>query len=297
MTGIKQLEIFTKVIDENSFTVAAEALFMSQPAVSWQIKRLEEELKTELIKRKDKNIELTETGKIFYTSAKEIVGLYRQTLASIDSYNNCNWGKLIIGASTVPGQFILPKVITQYAYDFPQTHLDIIIKNSSEILAKLANAEIDIALVGCEKNISGIHYDAWLEDEIVAICGKDFPAPNVLTQEDFKDLPFILREDSSGTEMTIKKELLRIGIDLEHLNKTISIYGNTGVISLVEANAGIAFISKNAIQKSLNSGDIRQLEIENLKITRPLYIAYRKTEHPMPHIITMLKLLKSTNLN
>ena len=169
MTSLKQLNIFANIVEKGSFTAAAESLFMTQPAISWQIKKLEEDLEVSLFKKKDRNLELSEAGEIVYRAAKEMIGVYNHVLNTIESYKNMNKGRLIIGASSIPGEYILPHLLYEFSEAHDKLEIKMQIGASVDILERLSASQIDIGIVGTQKSQPDIEYIPWLEDEIIAV--------------------------------------------------------------------------------------------------------------------------------
>jgi len=291
VTGIKQFEIFNLVVENQSFTRAAKILFMSQPAISWQIKRLEEDLGVPLFIRREKELELTEAGEVFFQASKQICGIYRQTCTTIASYSQLKWGHLIIGASTIPGEYILPSWLPQFHKKYNNLNINIIIGPSGEIIEKLINNEIDIAMVGAKLPHQDIKYYPWLEDEIIMVGSSDMPSK--IKAEDLKKYILIKREEASGTQMVINKALANVGLNESFFAGTLSIASNNAIISLVKKKAGVAFISHFAADEAILSGKVKRIRVPKLNIKRHFYIVLRNDDFLPPP----LKVLKDNLLS
>lgn len=196
MINYKHLLAFVTVVRKKSFTVAAKELYMTQPAISWQIKNLENEIDLVLIERKERGTKLTEAGKQFYIYAEKIIKAHEQLLEEMKQLKCMEKGKLIVGASTVPGEYILPAYMSSFKDTYPTTEVEIVTGSSESIVEDLINEDIHIGVVGMKINDSRITSKAFKKDKVVLIVRKNHPL-TLLEKVHAKDLlkyPLVVRE-------------------------------------------------------------------------------------------------------
>lgn len=273
--------VFLTVVENLSFSKAAEELFISQPAVTNHIKELENKLNVSLFDRVGNKIHLTKAGKLAYNHLKKIRQLYRELEFDLEMLNETYKGTLRIGASSTISQYLIPKVIAAFYKRYPEIELYLLNGNSFEMELKLLENEIDLALVENESSQSGIHYIDFLDDEIIIVAGCKtlYSKRKLISLADLQQIPIILREKGSGTLQVIQNSLLKQNIILDKLNIFIHL-GSTETIKNFLCNFdGIAFVSDKAIVKELQLKEIQQINIKNFTINRKFRIALRQGHH------------------
>lgn len=276
MSSIKQIRAFIMVADLKSFTGAAEALYMTQPAVSSQIKSLEEHLGISLIERKDKQVELTEAGKYFYLEAKNIIIAYERSLEVIDEFRGLKRGRLSIGASTIPGEYIIPRYIGSFRKLYPGIEISLTVGDTGSVLDMLLARRIDLGIVGAKLDIEKVDFDPFWRDELVLISATDREIPGEISWNDLSRFDFIMREKNSGTRMTLKKIMAGFGMTEKDLRIVIELGSTQAVITAVAADLGVGIVSKWAAREALKAGSIKKVKIKEAKLQRELYIVTLK---------------------
>jgi DNA-binding transcriptional LysR family regulator len=298
MTSLKQLSIFSTIVEKGSFTAAAEHLFMTQPAISWQIKKLEEDLEVSLFKKKDRNLELSEAGEIVYRAAKEMLGVYNHVLNTIENYKNMNKGRLIIGASSIPGEYILPKLLCQFSDEHDKLDIRMQIDASVNILEKLNAAQIDIGIVGTKRALPDIEYIPWQEDEIIAVTGiNNTEIPEKAELSEMIKYTMVGRGVQSGTRIAIDHALEKENLSIDSFPKYVSITTTQGLLNAVAAGMGFAFVSRWAAEPMIKRKQLREIQIKKLTIKRTFYIAKWKTPYPVPGVDAFAKFLLNPEIN
>jgi len=293
MTNLKQLDILVKVIETGSFTAAAEQLFMTQPAISWQIKKLEEEMDVNLFKKRDRSLILSEAGEIIYRTAKEILSIYDHAMNAIGDYKLLSTGKLAIGAGTVPGEFILPHLLPKFLDKHPGIDLQLTVDDSQTIIEQLTAAKIDIAIVGSKSNTPGVCYEPWLEDEIICVTSaQNTTIPENCGLHNLLKYTMVGRGGKSGTWATISKALAETDISIDSFASYIPVSTTHGMIATVAAGLGFAFCSRYAAQHGLENGGLKEIKISNFNIKRNFYIARWETPYPIPPVESFVELLR-----
>ncbi|MGI5824360.1 MAG: selenium metabolism-associated LysR family transcriptional regulator [Bacillota bacterium] len=297
MTSLKQLSIFASIVEKGSFTAAAESLFMTQPAISWQIKKLEEDLEVSLFKKKDRNLELSEAGEIVYRAAKEMVGVYSHVLNTIKNYKDMNKGRLNIGASSIPGEYILPHLLYSFSEEHNKLEIKMQIDASVNILEKLSAAQIDIGIVGTKKALPEIEYFPWLEDEIIAVTAAgNQEIPDKATLADMVKYTMVGRGVQSGTRIAIDQALDKENLSIDSFPKYVSITTTQGLLNAVAAGMGFAFVSRWAANPMIKQGSLKKIDIKKLTIKRNFYIAKWKTPYPVPGVDAFAEFLLNADI-
>lgn len=271
-------EVFLAVAENLSFSKAAEALFISQPAVTKHIKELESRMNSALFERKGNKVYLTKAGKLAYLHLKQIKQQYHELEFELGRLNDDYKGSLRIGASSTISQYLIPAVLADFHRRFPQIKLDLFNGNSFEMEQKLLQNEIDLALVENDSSQANIRYHDLLNDEIVVVAGTNsaYGKRKNLTLVDLQQIPIVLRERGSGTLEVIQHALSKLKISLEKLNILIHLGSTEAIKNFLVNFEGIAFVSEKAIDKELQLKSIVRLTVKELAILRRFRIAIRQ---------------------
>jgi len=272
--NLRQLEVFLWVAELKGFTKAAKRLYMSQPAVSFQIQSLEEFLGVKLFWRNEKNVILTEAGKLLFEQAKQIVDQFYKIKSVINDLKELKTGSFTIGASTIPGEYVLPKLIGNFHRQFPGIQINVRIAGSAQVETWLLNREIDLGF--CGTSISGKEIEClpFLTDRLVLIAPPDhyWEAGEEIKVNDLIKEKFVLRESGSGTRKTFEASLAGSGISKEQLSVVMEIGSTRAIIAAVEAGLGVSVVSSLAAREPLLLGLIKEIPVHNLDLNRKLYV-------------------------
>ncbi|OPX91226.1 selenium metabolism-associated LysR family transcriptional regulator [Pelotomaculum sp. PtaB.Bin117] len=271
--NFKQLESFLWVAELQSFTKAARQLFMSQPAVSFQIKALEEDLEVILFKRGDKKMVLTDAGQLLYQEARQMFRHYQKIKAGMDDLKGLKTGHLIVGAGTIPGEYLLPLLIGDFKKKYPGIQITLKVSGSGQVERWVREREIDLGFTGVLAESQDIECRPWLQDELSLIVPPAHPWVNLgaVKVSDLKSETMIFREKGSGTRRTIEEKLAEHNIVLEQIPQGIELGSSRAVITAVEAGLGISIVSKYAVRESLELGRVREVRIDDFDFNRYLY--------------------------
>jgi len=284
MLDYRQLLAFVNVVEGGSFTQAAKALFMTQPAISWQIKSLEQELELQLLERKERNIELTEAGRLFYAHARKIVRQYEEAINEMEQFKGLEKGHLKIGASTIPGEYILPTFIGNFKNCYPGATITMQIADTGAIIDMLLAGEIHLGIIGAKLKESKLVFQPFYRDEVVLIAGLGHPlaGKDSISLEELKGQNFVAREKTSGTWMVVEEKLHEVGLRSQDLNIIMEIGSTRAVITAVEAGLGLSWVSRLAVKDALQIGLVKELSVEGFSIERPLFLAHNKKKTLRP---------------
>jgi len=282
---LRTLEIFCKLAENKSFSQTAEELHLTQPTVSFQIRSLEKYYGTRLIERTTRGLSLTPQGKILNEYAKKILTLNRQAKENLTEINGLKCGELLLGASTIPGEYILPKRLKSFQKKFPQIKISLKISDTEKITEEVLEKKLDLGIVGSKIKHRDLIYDEFVEDEIVLIGpseGKWKRLKN-LTLEDLKKEPLLIREKGSGTRKTMLDVLAKENIYPEDLNIVMELGSTEAIKSAVETGLGISFVSRWAVEEEIKLKKLKIHSIPNFTINRYFYVVLNR-KHFLPKI-------------
>ena len=274
---LQQLRILKAIAVEKNFTKAASHLYVSQPALSKQIKILEKNLNTILINREYNQLSLTENGKILLQYAERILALCEESCRALIDVKNGERGHLTVGASQTIGTYLMPRILALFAQNYPQIGLNVQI-NSSRIIAKqVINRKIDIAVVGGEITDALNHnltIEPFVYDELQLIVSKSHPfaKKKIINKEDLYCLDFITLNSNSTIKKFIDSILIQNQIEINQLKIILQLNSIEGIKTAVSLGLGAAFVSSSAIEKELQLNRIKVIKIEKISITRKLSI-------------------------
>lgn len=261
-----------------SFSEAAKKLSISQPAVSFQIHRLEQELGIRLIDRSQKALTITEAGKQLLHFAESVKKQYQELQYDLEQLREGIEGELIIGASTIPGEFLLPSLLGEFKALHPAITAEVIISDSLHMISCINDNVYEVGFCGIKPEEKDLDYFKIGEDEIVLIVPPEHPfaQKKQIAVTELQGEPLIIREKTSGTQQSLDMLLRQHGFDISVLTPHLVLGTTQSIISAVETGMGIAFVSNLAIKKSLKLGLIKQLSIEGLSLRRDFYCVYHR---------------------
>ena len=251
--NLKQLEAFVQVSESGSFSKAAKELFLTQPTISAHISSLEKELNVRLFIRNTKEVSLTDDGKDLYRYAKQITDLEKAIEERF--YMDSDDGKhfITIAASTIPAQYLLPKVLMCYRERYPKEQIKIMETDSSEVVTQVVDHMVDVGFTGTVLEKKHCKYIPFYKDEL-AVITPDTPEYRILKEQNRDDIdwirrkPLILREEGSGTRKEAEKQLKNAGISMETLDIVASIANQETIKKSVKQGMGITVLSRLAAE-------------------------------------------------
>lgn len=290
----RQLESFCAVVRYQSFTKAAEKLYISQPTISTHIRMLEQEFNSRLIIRTTKNIEITPHGKELFAYAQKIFTLKNDLIQKWSEENK----KIIrIGASTIPADYILPEVLPLFCQKYPDIQLHIHQNDSGNILQSILNGKFTIGMVGMKSFEKELDFVPFFHDEIVMITPKQENflhfSQKAFNQDDLISLlkkeTIILREQGSGSKKRLESYFEQINLSEKSLNIIARLNDQESIKKLVASGLGISFISAKAITDADN---LLTIKLPENNLTRSLYFAYHKDYILKEHILSFIKFVQ-----
>ncbi len=271
-------EVFLAVAEHLSFSKAARALYISQPAVTRHIKQLESKLDVALFQRVGSRVYLTPAGKVAFNALKTIRQQYAGLSFALGELNDSFRGTLRIGASSTISQYVLPSALAAYNQRYPKIKVTVFNGNSFEMEQKLLSNDVDMSLVENHSGNSGLRYLNFMEDEIVPVArfGGALVKTSPLKLADLLHLPLVLRERGSGTREVLEQMLTKQGVNLSKLNVLIHLGSTEAIKSYLTNSEGIAFLSRKAVVKEFQLKLLQEVVVSGFFLTRNFRMALRQ---------------------
>ena len=288
-----RLKVFRTVADNLNFRQAAEALYLTQPAVTLQIKALEEELGVPLFDRTENRVVLTEAGRILLKHAKKVEALTAAARHELAQLVGEEEGDLSAGASTTISQYLLPKLIGEFQISNPKIRLSLLGANTEKIVSGVLDGTLAIGLIEGPSLHRDLGEEPFVADEIVVIVpSKHEWVGQHVEAEQLLKAPLILREKGSGTRRVVETALKAAGIQMKHTRTVMELDSTEAIKSAVEAGLGVGFVSRRAIQKELKLDTLREVHITKLSMQRTFAIIYPQGPEPRGAAGAFLRFLR-----
>ena len=290
----RQLAAFCAVVERRSFSQAAERLGVTQPAVSLQVRALEERLGRRLIDRSGRRVEPTEAGLRLYRSAQRLLSVEEQLLADLASDDGELRGLLAIGASTGPGAHLVPLLLCDLARAHPAVRVALTIADTQAVIDAVAERELELGVVGALRRHRSLVFEPLARDEIVLAVPPDHPsAGRELTVEALRGETLIVMQEGAGVRQVIEDELRRAGLRLRDLESKLELGLQESVKSAVAAGYGVAFISRTAIEAELAAGTLATARVAGVEASRQIYVVRPRGRVPSRAAEAFLELASS----
>jgi DNA-binding transcriptional LysR family regulator len=271
----KQLAAFCAVVERRSFSQAADQLGVTQPAVSLQIRSLEQRLGQQLLDRSGRRVEPTEAGNRLYRGAQRLLALEQQLLQELGEDKEGELaGRLEIGASTGPGGSVLPMVLAEFQRLNPEVHVALTVSDSHAIVEQVGRRELELGIVGIGGRHRGVSFEPFYRDDVVLAVPPDHPrAGKTLSLEELKAEPLVLMQEGAGVRQMIDDELRDLGVRLRDLNVKLELGLQESARAAALGGFGATFISRIAIEDDLAAGRLAVARVEGLEPARDVQLA------------------------
>ena len=277
---IHQLKIFVSVYKNKSFTRASEELLISQPTISDHVRNLEADLDVKLFDRLGRTIVPTREAEILFPKACQVLDDIENIEAAMQAASTEVKGKLIFGASTIPGTYILPLEAYTFKQQYPDVFFEIIIEDSSKITNLILNHDLLCGIVGARVESDRLEFKPLIEDELILVAAKGLIDKKSIQLKDIFTIPFLLREKGSGTRQTLEYSLeYHLGekyTDVNNLNIVASLGSTGAIIQALKAGLGASILSRIAVQEELANGSLVEIPIKKLQMKRKFYLVRLK---------------------
>lgn len=290
----RRLQVFYSVAKHLSFTKAAEALHMTQPAVTFQVRQLEEQFNTRLFDRTHNRINLTEAGERVYHHAKQIFELYSRMESEVRELTGEVSGVVIVGASTTVAEYMLPSLLGAFKRKFPDVIIRLQVSNTEGIVACVEHNAIDLGVVEGPVSNKSLVVEICRIDRLVAVLPKDHALAGSanLPVADVLKHPFIAREEGSGTREVTFDYLRGAGLDPANLTVVMELGSPESIKGAIEAGMGISILSRSTIDKELQLGTLACVELEP-RLERPFSFVHQKQKFRVRAIEELLDFARS----
>tara|TARA_R110002049_G_scaffold124479_1_gene280023 strand:- start:103355 stop:104284 length:930 start_codon:yes stop_codon:yes gene_type:complete len=254
----RRLQVFYTVARLLSFTKAAETLHMTQPAVTFQVRQLEDHFDTRLFDRTHNRVALTEAGRKAYEYAEEIFSLYAEMENTVKELTDDVSGALTMGASTTIAEYMLPALLRGFTVEFPDINLRLKVSNTEGIVSMVENSMIDLGVVEGPVANKNLLVEVCRIDQLVVVVppGHEIAQRPSIPLEDVMEFPFICREEGSGTREVIMDHMVKLGLDRNNLNVSLELGSPESIKGAVEAGMGISIASLATLEKELKLGTL-----------------------------------------
>src|SRR6266540_6896870 len=268
----RQLAAFCAVVERKSFFQAAERLGVTQPAVSLQIRSLEQRLGRQLLDRSGRRVEPTEAGLRLYASAQRLLAAEEHLLEELEADDEgAVTGRLELGASTGPGGSVVPVLLCDFQESHPDVRVRLSVSDTQTIVEQVADRELELGIVGAGRRHRGVTFEPFFRDEVVLACPAGHAsAGKTISIEQLRHEPLIVMQEGAGVRQVIEDELRKAGTRLRDLDVRLELGLQESVKSAVEAGHGVTFISRTAVEPELAAGTLAAARVKGLEPSREI---------------------------
>ena len=295
--SFRELEIFCKVVELESFSKAAEAVFLVQASVSERIASLEKKIGTRLLDRLGRKVIPTAAGELLHKHATLLLEMKEAAQLEIESFLGLEQGEISMGGSTIPGEYILPDLIGRFNKKYPHLLVQLNIADSSEIENRILAGELEIGVIGSKSTRANLLCQKLWEDELVLAVPVRHPwaRRKAISLHELRKTPFILREEGSGTLKILAAYLRDSGEDGTKALKVSARFGSsTAVKEGIKSGLGLSILSARAIDTEVKAGVLKALKVKGLLMSRSFFLIRNKLRIASPACKTMLDFLLTT---
>jgi DNA-binding transcriptional LysR family regulator len=270
----RQLAAFCEVVERRSFSEAAARLGVTQPAVSQQVRSLEERLGTQLLDRSGRRVEPTEAGLRLYRGAQRLLALEEQLLEDLAEPDAPLRGTLEIGASTGPAANVLPLLLCRFQRENVELRVHLSVSDTQSVVELVAERRLQLGIVGAARRHRSVAFEPFFRDEVILACPPGHPfAGSTVDLDELRAGPLILMQQGAGVRQMLEDELRKDGRRLRDLDAPLELGLQESVRSAVQGGFGVAFISRRAVETELAAGTLAEARVRGLDLARDIYIA------------------------
>jgi len=293
----RQIEAFVAVYRYRNFSRAGKVLYLTQPTVSSHINDLENELGLKLFDRSSRDVIPTKAGDIFYQYAVNLLETRDKAVFLLNKYSKHIGGRLEIAASTIPSQYLLPKVIKAFNKEYPNICFLIKQAGTMEVITEIVGRKYQIGIVGTRLDGDRLEYEVLAQDKLVLIASSDYPAAwtenRSISWQDLLEQPVILREQGSGTRREFETVLREKGLDPDSLKVIAEMNSTEAIIQNVKEGLGVAVVSSLSVQEDLRLGLLKAYDIEDWQLVRNFYLVTYRNQPLSPNVAAFREFILS----
>ena len=281
---LRALEVFCKIVELRSFSRAAEAVLLTQPTVSGHIKALETELGLKLFDRAGKTVTPTRAGEILHGYARRILALREEAQQAINEHKGGLSGHLAIGGSSIPGAYILPPLVAAFKRGHPEVTIRLHVSDSRDVVRGVIEGTYEVGMVGARFEEGRVHYQPFAQDELVLAVAASHPwaGRGTVRLTELSGESFVMRERGSGTRKVMEEALAAHGVEPASLRVVLEVTGNEAVRQALKAGAGIAVISRRAIEDDIRCKVVTALRIHGVRLLREFFLVTHRSRSRSP---------------
>jgi DNA-binding transcriptional LysR family regulator len=273
----RRLQVFNAVAKHLSFTKAAEALFMTQPAVTFQIRQLEEHFNTRLFDRAQGRISLTAAGEVALEYSARILAMAAELDTRIKEMSGQMAGPLLVGASTTIAEFLLPQVLGEFKSRNPGVVPRLFVANSEMVQDRVAERTLDLGFIEGDSHLPSLATDVCCDDELQVVCARSHPLAKLTsaTPKSLTEHAYVGRESGSGTREVIDRYLQQVGVPVDSLTVFMELGSPEAIKGLIATGLGFAIMSRASVAKEVRLGELVQIPFSP-RLVRSLSVVYPK---------------------
>ncbi|NMM50073.1 LysR family transcriptional regulator [Marinigracilibium pacificum] len=289
---LHQLRVFAAVAEQQSVTKAAESLFMTQPAVSIQLKHLQDQFDVPLTEVIGRKIHITDAGEELAVLAKEILDNVDEIQVKMSALKGVTAGKLKLGVVST-GKYFMPHFISEYHEKYPEVKLIVDVSNRRKVLSSLQSNEVDFAVVSILPELDGIEHLEIMPNPLYVVSGPDnnYDVGKEISPKELEQMPFILREEGSGTRAMLEKYIQENDIDPKVM---LELTTNEAVKQAIMAGLGISVISAYSMRLELKNNELKILPVKGYPLVNTWYLVWLKGKKFSPASSEFLTFIKES---
>ena len=292
---LRRLEIFVKVAELASFSRAAQALSLTQPTVSEHVRALEDELGVQLLDRLGRGAAPTRAGQLLLGYAQRMLTLSREARQAIDQFQGRLSGELMIGGSTIPGEYVLPVLIGQFKAKQADISIVLLIGDSHQVSEWVEDGRVEIGVVGARPPQRTLEARELMRDELVVALPAEhaWARRQTVSLADLQAEPMVVREHGSGSRAALEHALDEAGTSLAAF-RVVGEMGSTQAIKqAVRAGVGVSLISRRAVEDECRVGLLASVKIARVHVGRAFYLVTHRDRTRSPLALAFLEFLES----
>ncbi|GIX48294.1 MAG: LysR family transcriptional regulator [Candidatus Tectimicrobiota bacterium] len=291
---LRQLEIFYYVAKCRSFSRAADLLLLTQPTVSGHIKALEDRLALVLFDRRGREVRLTRAGEVLYGYARRLLATKAAALQALQELQGGLRGELVLGGSSIPGQYLLPRLLGVFRQHYPDITVTLTITDTANVLERIVHGELEVGMVGAHLPHPQVVYWPVVDDELVLVVARHHPwaAQRRVPLAALAHQPFLQRERGSGSRLVVEQTLRQHGFDPAAL-RVVAEMGSTEAIKQgVKAGLGVAIVSRLALADELQAGTLQAVELAGVRMQRHFFLVRHRGRPLSPLSQTFIRFVE-----
>lgn len=294
--NLRQLELFIAIAESGSFSRGAEKALLTQSTVSQHIASLESEVGLRLLDRTGRGAELTAAGQLFLDHARSVLSELFTLRASLASFSGLADAPLCVGASNIPGTYLIPRLLPELTRRHPGIRLTLLGGSSRAILDRLLSGEVELAVVGSHPDLPGCDFTPLTPDLLVLVVGPQHPWQQAatITPQQLAEEALLLRESGSGSDLALCAALLELGLDPAGLQVAARLGSNEAIKESIAGGFGAAFLSESSIRREVARGELMVVPVAGLRVSRHFWLASRRQRTPSPAAAAFAALLQES---